>query len=447
MPAFVERKTSVPAIEATTIDMYQLEMVPRNCTLAGYEKLKTIRSVNVTDEIVAYASPDSTYAVTKRFFDAAKKSIRIGIYDFSSSYIKKLTLDAMSRGVQVTLMLDVDGKSEERVMDSLAEMGANCVTAPACSSQRANYFSSCHEKFIVIDDVWTLVQSGNYSDNSIPLNEVDGGDPENFKTGNRDTGLAIKSRRLAAFFTSVLNSDIELELNGAEALAAERQEPSKFLVEAAPTKIPKSLFNSKSFQFSAEKPLIVQPVLSPDNYMDVMPNVLRMAKKSILIEQQYIRGTQPQITVLLQAIAEAIQGNPDLDVRIVLGKLFDADAVVKEKKNLAHLKNTYGLALGPNIRFINEDRFVHCHNKLIIVDGKTVLVSSQNWSDSAVSKNREAGILLTHRAIGTYFSKIFESDWETAVSKIPNPGKKKVGPEMLRKGGFVRVAAADYRVV
>ena len=48
--------------------------------------------------------------------------------------------------------------------------------APSCASQNNNkFFRSSHEKFIVIDDEITMVQSGNYSDASIPLNVVDGG--------------------------------------------------------------------------------------------------------------------------------------------------------------------------------------------------------------------------------------------------------------------------------
>lgn len=445
MPAFVQRRTA--GLEALAADSdFTIEMVPRNCTLAGYEKIN-VPAVDITDEVVAYASPDSTYAVTKRFFDAAEKSIAIGIYDFSARYMTQLVLDAMARGVKVTLMLDIDGKAEEKVLKELSEMGAECVPAPACSSDRAHFFSSCHEKFIVIDNTWTLVQSGNYSDNSIPLNEVDGGDPDNFRTGNRDMGLAMKSAKLARFFTKVLRSDIELELSGPEALAPQKEEESAFLVEAAPKKIPSELFKSKRFTFSADKPLRVQPILSPDNYMTVMPAVLRAAKKSILIEQQYIRGAQHDIGILLDAMAKAAADNPGLDIRIVLGKLFDAADVEKEKKNQKLLKETYGLALGRNVRFINEDRFVHCHNKMIVVDGATVLISSQNWSDSAVGKNREAGLLLTHKPIAGYFARIFESDWSTAASAIPSPGGGQIEIESLKKGGFVKVAPADYREV
>ena len=40
----------------------------RNCTLETYKKIK-VPAFELEGEMVAYASPDSTYAVTKRFID------------------------------------------------------------------------------------------------------------------------------------------------------------------------------------------------------------------------------------------------------------------------------------------------------------------------------------------------------------------------------------------
>ena len=131
----------------------------------------------------------------------------------------------------------------------------------------------------------------------------------------------------------------------------------------------------------------------------------------------------------------------------MLGKIFGAADRVKEEANLKLLAATYGLVIADNIRYVDTTRLVHCHNKMIIVDGVQLLVSSQNWSDSAVVKNREAGLLLTHKGIASYFTAIFESDWVTAFRKLPAPTQPQVGPELLRGGGFVQVVAADYREV
>src|SRR5262249_43070932 len=339
-------------------------------------------------------------------------SISIGIYDFSADYMKELLLNAIQRGVKVKLMLDIDSKEEQSLFDELVDAGVSGVPAPSCASHKVHYFSSSHEKVIVIDDEWCLVQSGNYSENSIPLNVEDGGDPDHFRTGNRDTGLAIRSRKLAKFFSGILNSDMALEIEGPESLVEVAKVASGFLVERAPTKKPLKLFPSKRFKLT--KPLKIQPVLSPDNYMNVMPEKLQAAEKAILIEQQYIRGSQDQIAELLDAINAARDAKPDLDVRIILGKVFGKKDLAKEKENLDLLKHKYKLTLGRNIRYIDTTRFVHCHNKMVLIDGKGVLVSSQNWSDSAVAKNREAGLWFKHAGICGYFTDIFESDWKTA---------------------------------
>lgn len=425
-------------------EVFLPEVVGRNCRLEPYDKIP-VPLHNADQEIIAYCSPDSTYAVTKRLFDGAKKSILIGIYDFSADYMKEMVLDALKRGVKIKLMLDIDNKNEQDLFDELNDSGVDGVPAPSCASHRAHYFSSSHEKVIVVDGEWSLVQSGNYSENSIPFNVKDGGDTAHFRNGNRDTGLAIRSRKLAKFFTTILESDMALELNGPEGVARVAEAAKAFLIERAPTKIPLTLFPSKTFKLT--KPLSLQPVLSPDNYMDVIPDKLRSATKSILIEQQYIRAGQDNIKDLLQAIKDAREATMKLDVRIILGKIFSNKDLPKERENLDLLKREYGLVLGENIRYIDTSRFVHCHNKMVLVDGQGVLVSSQNWSNFAVSKNREAGVWLSHAGIGKYFSQIFENDWKTALKAPAVAPKDIIEPEALRAGGYVRVVPADYQEV
>ncbi len=423
------------------------EAVGRNCRLSAYQKRTNIRALRVPGEFIAYASPDSTYAVARRLLDGAQRSILIGIYDFSAGYMKDILLQALARGVKVSLMLDLDGiDGEQRIFDELGELGAETVAAPSCASEHVSYFPSSHEKVIVIDDKWVLVQSGNYSKNSIPFNEKDGGDPQNFVTGNRDMGIAIKSKPLATFFKDILRSDMKLELDaeGVEALARRRltNDTRVTLVERAPSALPIQLFRSKSF--NPANPVKVTPILSPDNYLDVIPGFLAGATKSILIEQQYIRASQDKVAQLLAAIRQAKNNTPNLDVRIILGKIFGQSDIPKEKANLKILREEYGLKLGTNVRYIDTTRFVHCHNKTIIVDGKIVLVSSQNWSNTGVGTNREAGVLMEYPEIARYYANIFESDWQTAKQTLPQPGAETIGAESLRRGGLIDVSYGDY---
>lgn len=419
-------------------------MVNRGCRLGNYAK-QEIPSVTVQSDIIAYASPDSTYAVTKKLFDAAQRSILIGIYDFTAAYMKQLVLDAMARGVKVSLMLDVDSSDERQLFDELVDMGVVGVPAPSCANAAVHVFASSHEKVIVIDDEWTLVQSGNYSANSIPLNETDGGGPV-FRTGNRDTGLAIRSTELAGLFTKILNADMARATAGPQQMPAAASEQNMMLVERAPTRRPSKLFPSHPVRLDA--PLNIQPVLSPDNYLDVIPALIETATKSICIEQQYIKANQPDVRLLLDAIAEARRVKPALRVRVILGKVFNRAALPREHKNLDILDNDYNLKLDKNIRYVNTDQLVHCHNKMIVIDGSAVLVSSQNWSDFAVSKNREAGVWVPHPGIARYFEAIFKVDWDSAfTSPEQGFGERPVTRAALSEGGFIKVEPADYEEV
>jgi phosphatidylserine/phosphatidylglycerophosphate/cardiolipin synthase-like enzyme/S1-C subfamily serine protease len=435
-----KRVFSVDAPKDPSIDpMLSSELVGRNCKLEPYSKIQ-VPEFNVSGRLIAYASPDSTYAVTKRLFDKAKTSILIGIYDLSAEHMVSAILGALERGVEVSLMLDIDSEEERKVFNKLKRLGVLCVPAPSCASKNVSYFSSSHEKVIVIDNKWVLVQSGNYSNNSIPLNELDGEEGDGFRFGNRDMGIAIESSELARFFSKILRSDMKLELN--EERIAETidvpLEDFELLLEA-PKSIPDPLFPSKTFNFSHR--VKVSPILSPDNYMDVIPDLLSSATTSVCIEQQYIRLNQPGIKSLLESIPS------NIEVQIIVARpIGGGEKFEKEMEAIRQINEIYGF----ETRILSPRHFVHCHNKLIIVDNEKVLISSQNWSDSAVIKNREAGVLIHNREIAEYYARIFQADWSMSDESL----EETVSPyitntlESFGTGGrFVRVNASDIQEV
>lgn len=416
-----------------------LELLNRKCDLAPYTKL-SVPASKVDGEIVAYASPDSTFAVTKRLIDGAKKSVLIGTYDFTATYVADLLTNAVARGVKVELMLDLDNRSgEQPLYDSLKAAGVKTHPAPACGPGHAHFFPSCHEKVTVIDGEWVLVQSGNYTENSIPPNDPTPGSAQPHVPGNRDMGLAIRSKSLAAFFTKVVKADIKLAAKPPSPQElAPVVEPEVLLFESAPTAVPKVVAD-KRFKVSAGQ--TVQAVVTPDNFLEAAADLLAGATKTIDIEEQYIRPSQPQVGRLLTAIKAARATNHSLKVRIVLAAGYGGDDTARLRKELAELSEKHDLPFGQRVRLLNKKYFVHCHNKLIVVDGERVLVGSQNWSDTGVSQNREAGILLTHKGIAEYFTGLVDFDWKTGVKTLPKP--KPVKPHELGPVGL-RVRYGDY---
>lgn len=419
------------------------ELVARNCALRPYTPRPAPQPITVAGELIAYASPDSTFAVTRELLGAARESILVGIYDFTAGYVADLLLAAAARGVEVTVMLDLDDrKGEPELWDALARGGCRTVPAPSCASAASRYFPSCHEKVIVIDAEWCLVQSGNWSEGSIPRNEADGRpDPGRpFVPGNRDMGIAVRSRELAEWFGALLRSDIELEVGGGAGAALEGLAAAAPAVAAAPER-PPVLF--ASLRLTPAEPIRATPVISPESYMGTVVGLLAGARSSIRLEQQYIRSRQPTIGRLLGAIRAAMDGVPGLDVRVVLGAPYGAGDT-RTREDIERLAD-HGLEPGRHVRLLDPRHFVHCHNKLVAVDGERVLVGSQNWSDFAVTRNREAGLLLESAALAGYYGEIFDADWAGSIALDALPAALDAleagseGTVPLRPGDFAEV--------
>ncbi len=61
------------------------------------------------------------------------------------------------------------------------------------------------------------------------------------------------------------------------------------------------------------------------------------------------------------------------------------------------------------------------HNKGIVVDSETVVVSSQNWSADGTGPNRDAGLIIYDVEAAGYFESIFLHDWiNLAIPKSAN---------------------------
>lgn len=53
------------------------------------------------------------------------------------------------------------------------------------------------------------------------------------------------------------------------------------------------------------------------------------------------------------------------------------------------------------------------HSKFMIVDNKTVLVGSMNWSENSIKNNREASVIIYSKELSTDFERIFNLDFQS----------------------------------
>jgi phosphatidylserine/phosphatidylglycerophosphate/cardiolipin synthase-like enzyme len=92
----------------------------------------------------------------------------------------------------------------------------------------------------------------------------------------------------------------------------------------------------------------------------------------------------------------------------------DLRIIMSEFEKVGYLEQLHerGLDVTSGVRIQHN-----VHNKGILVDGKKVLVSSQNWSTDGTLYNRDAGVIIESEAVAGYFREIFLHDWENLTEQ------------------------------
>jgi len=153
------------------------------------------------------------------------------------------------------------------------------------------------------------------------------------------------------------------------------------------------------------KPVKVQPLLTPDNYIKHIVELIKKAKSSIYLQYAYItwnddkedQAFRDMLLLLGQRSYES-----QMDVRIIVGS---GDAGNKVRKLVEN---------GFNPKSFKKQSPLH--NKGIVVDSKIALVSSANWSGDGVLRNRDAGLLIYNAEIAQYYEQVFLFDWDNRAS-------------------------------
>jgi phosphatidylserine/phosphatidylglycerophosphate/cardiolipin synthase-like enzyme len=392
-------------------------------------------------------SPDAGFATLSKFLAGAQESLVIGMYDFTSGPLLKDFLDDLSGNKTLQMVLDnpapnptrdqTDSQTVEELTSSLGRR-ANIDRALTRSDPFADVWmfpSAYHIKVIVRDGDTFWLSSGNLNNS----NQPDLSRPP--QTEDRDWHVIIADKGLATTFKSYLNYDytsaadhqvpspgaIGLAIADARAKKATHANPPPPMPMAPSTKSPVA---AKTFN---NVRVAITPLLTPDilptgepEYLTNIMNLIKSAQTSIYIQLQYIessKGDGSTYEQLLQTIADKVSGG--VDVRLIESKDFGVKWVEKMK--------SAGVDLTANIRLQHN-----VHNKGFVIDSKTAVVSSQNFSPEGVQENRDAGVIIESPAVAQYFEKIFLSDWNgraTPASAEPASRRAKGAAKAKRGSG------------
>ena len=387
-------------------------------------------------EIVAAVSPDCSYRLVKPAIDAATETLDLYIYNISAEYLIDLITAAMGRGVAVRIMYDPNDTSgdEAAKLQALAVAGAQVRTSPSTAGRRV--FTVCHQKFVVIDGTAVLIESSNWATSSIPRLESPGA----YKKANREWLVLVRSTKAAAWFEGLFQADWDIpDMPTPDALAIpEGFEGPAVMVPAFLAKVPDKVFDLQTIPAAGS--ITILPAISPQNYEATLLSLIEGATASVDVQQQYIVDKGGATGRLLDALAAR---KDEIDIRMMVSPAFRKVGALDNWEQSVAAVTARGMQ--DRLRALNLKFFTHLHNKGVIIDRQTVVVSSTNWSDNSIERAREAGVVIESHEVAEYFAAVFDFDWDNGWDAADVPANLAALAEdaLFRPGGFEEIHPAD----
>jgi phosphatidylserine/phosphatidylglycerophosphate/cardiolipin synthase-like enzyme len=391
-----------------------------------YQKLPASQLQPVTEATVTcFASPDAGWPNLQPFLTSVKKTLTVGMFEFTAPHIVSAVTGAM-KGKALNLVLDdpdYDTTAREQTNDAtLAKLqtavgkGLNFAWAAETADKHNSihlFPAAYHIKVAVADSSSFFLSSGNFNSTNQP--DIDPIKNPGDKATNtaavsdRDWHVIVESPALSATFEKLILRDLQQALPGQQAAAAPVLKGNG---NTTGKHFPK-FFPGQTFKGA----MTIQPAVTPDNFGIVILPLIQNAQKRFWMQTQYIK---PSASFVKDVATLAVPKRSILEqfldaLRVITAKGVDVRIIVDSRvtaSTIEQLQKTGGLD-GKNIL-----RQEHIHNKGMIVDDHTVVIGSQNWSTEGVDTNRDASVVIQNPNMVTYWEAIFLSDWQAMT--LPN---------------------------
>ncbi|MFC7215281.1 phospholipase D-like domain-containing protein [Saliphagus sp. GCM10025334] len=364
---------------------------------AWWPRGATCLPVATYDETVgtAFVLPDAPDVARDRIA-AAEDRIRLAGYTFTSPEVATALEDALERGVDVEILVEAGpvGGASERTDELLSELESQGADVYALGGPGARYRYH-HPKYAVVDET-VLVTTENWSPSGL------GG------ASSRGWGVVVENRALARDLEAVFRADAD----GWDVTPWAEHRQSATFVEPDPAS------TSYPTIHDAEPVALeqVELLLAPDNAEGRLLELLECAEESIDVTQASI-GDDASV---LEATIEAAERG--VEVRVLLDASWyneETNREVIERLETAAARDDLPL----EARLVEPgDRFEKIHAKGVIVDGDTVVLGSLNWNRNSLRNNREVVLALHGESVASYYTAVFEADWEgEETTPLPVP--------------------------
>ncbi|MDH7506511.1 MAG: phospholipase D-like domain-containing protein, partial [Candidatus Thermoplasmatota archaeon] len=359
--------------------------------------------------IKTFVSPDSSFEVIVNELRNAKKSIYLNMYEFTNIYLCDELINALIRNVSVNILLEgnpVGGITDEEkiIINRIAKYkGVIRFIKNDINNNIYKRYDFNHGKYLVIDNETVIVESCNWAKSGVPKNPV---------YGNREWGVVIKNESVADFFLKVFFDDWNIDR--CDVYSFEEMGfiiPDVFYVYES--------YNSGLYEPFFKSETIIEnftciPVFSPDTSYNAISELIDSANESIYIQQLYIyKNWENEINPFVEKLIN--KSKKGVDVKVIL----NYNSYYDETNEKCNETKQYFDEFGIQTKFIysNWSIFSNIHNKGMIVDNKSVLISSINWNENSFLNNREAGVIIVNEKLARFYADVFFYDWNICPQK------------------------------
>ncbi|HID71154.1 MAG TPA: hypothetical protein EYP29_00210, partial [Thermoplasmata archaeon] len=157
-----------------------------------------------------------------------------------------------------------------------------------------------------------------------------------------------------------------------------------------------------------ERELLLESVFSP-NSLPALLKLVREAEETIFMEYMYFdpswNDTEHMNPLLSELVNASMRG---VDIKIILDSMPSYNSELVEVLSSLSCSNI-------SLAYFNNGFFNTLHNKAMLIDSKTVLISSINLNHNSIMRNLEAGIIIRNRDVTTFYKNLFEFDWKLSL--------------------------------
>ncbi|MEO0073096.1 MAG: phospholipase D-like domain-containing protein [candidate division WOR-3 bacterium] len=170
------------------------------------------------------------------------------------------------------------------------------------------------------------------------------------------------------------------------------------------------------------------------NAIDFIPEIIASAESTLDIAQMYMLYYPPESKgSLLYRLYDAITAAAARGVRV---RIMLDSTVLAANPTATYCRMREQLARFPGITVRAVDlrpfsRYPEClmHAKYLVVDRRTLVMGSHNWSFGGMADNRELSLVIEDSSLVTQVLQVFERDWnyensQTAAVQIPSRNRK-----------------------